>query len=59
VTVVDLLVGITVVAVVAVTVVAVVAVMVVDGFGGGGGGGRRDANIEALAEVLGDNIHVG
>jgi hypothetical protein len=59
VTVVDLLVGITVVAVVAVTVVAVVAVMVVDGGGGGGGGGRRDANIEALAEVLGDNIHVG
>lgn len=58
-TVVDLLVGITVVAVVAVTVVAVVAVMVVDGGGGGGGGGRRDANIEALAEVLGDNIHVG
>jgi hypothetical protein len=57
VTVVDLLVGITVVAVVAVTVVAVVAVMVGGGFGGGGG--RRDANIEALAEVLGDNIHVG
>ena len=52
-TVVDFLVGITVVAVVA----AAVAVVAVGGFGGGVG--RRDANIEELAEVLGDNIHVG